>query len=226
MSRALALLRPEPGWSASAKLASSQGFEVVGHPIFEAEPLAWTLPDGEFDALLIGSAAVFRTGGEGLRRLAHLPVYAVGDATADAARASGFAVARTGRGGLQGLLDERPGETRRFLRIGGEERVDLHPHPGQFIVDVAAYRMRPLALEREFSDRLRQGGVVAALHSAAAARHFALEIGRDGIARTAIDIVALGPRIAAAAGGGWRSLHVADRPTDAALLAKAAPLCK
>lgn len=226
MSRALALFRPEPGWSASAAIARSAGLAVVGHPLFEAEPLGWSIPDGEFDALLIGSAAVFRTGGGALRALRHLPVHAVGESTAEAARAEGFTVARTGTGGLQQVLDRQADQPRRFLRLGGEERVDLAPHPGQSLVEIATYRMRPIPLDAEPGTSLARGEAVVALHSAAAARHFAEEIDRVDIPRANIDIVALGPRIADAAGQGWRSVHIADRPTDAALLAKAIPLCK
>lgn len=226
MTRALALLRPEPGWSSTAELASSRGFEVVGHPLFEAEPLDWTLPGGDFDALLAGSAAVFRHGGYGLGVVRDLPVLAVGKATAEAARAAGFAVAHTGTGGLQRLLDAEAGQARRYLRLGGEERVDLHPHARQAVIEVAVYRMKPLSFNPDFSARLSQGEAIAALHSAAAARHFASELDRSGIDRKDIELVALGPRIAAAAGAGWRSIQVADHPTDFALLAKAAPLCK
>lgn len=224
--RPLALLRPEPGWSASAAASRSQGIEIVGHPLFEPEAVAWELPEGRFDALLVGSGAVFRHGGAALDGLADLPVHAVGEATAEAARAAGFAVGTVGEGGLQQVLDHEAGEHRTFLRLGGEERVPLAPHPGQSLVEVTVYRMRPRELAAEFVARLRGGRSIVALHSAAAARHFAAECDRHGIVRADHALLALGQRIAAAAGGGWAAIHIADRPEDAALLAKAAALCK
>lgn len=226
MNRPLALLRPEPGWSITAATAREMGISVVGHPLFEAEPVGWTTPAGSFDALLVGSGTVFRLGGAGLAAVAGLPVHAVGEATADAARAAGFDVAAVGQGGLQRLVDEAAGRPGRFLRLGGEERVELDPKPGQEIVERIVYRMRPLSLAPAFVEQLDGDRPIVALHSAAAARVFATEIDRLGIERGRLFLLVLGPRIAKAAGLGWAALHVAAAPSDAALLAKAAALCK
>ena len=226
MSRPLALLRPEPGWSASAAAAQALGLAVVGHPLFEAEKMAWEMPDGSFDALLVGSGSAFRHGGAQLDALRALPVHAVGEATAAAAREAGFAVRRAGKGGLQAVLDAERGEPVRYLRLGGDERVELQPNAGQTIVERAVYRLQPRALGEEFVSSLERGGPLVALHSAAAARHFGEGIDRLGIARGRLFVLVLGPRIAEAAGPGWAAVHVADRPSDAALLAKAAALCQ
>jgi len=226
MTCPLVLLRPEPGWSATAAAVRSASIEVIGHPLFEAEPVVWALPAGQFNALLLGSGAAIRHGGPRLRELGHLPVHAVGEATAKAAREAGFTVARVGDGGLQNVLDAQAGERRSFLRLGGEERVELAPHPGQELTEIAVYRMRPVALSDNCATRLQAKRSVIALHSAAAARHFAAECDRLAIDRGAHDVLALGPRIATAAGFGWHAVHIAGRPLDAALLAKAAALCK
>lgn len=226
MRRPLALVRPEPGWSASAAAARAAGLEVVGHPLFAAQPLAWAIPEGAFDGLLIGSARVFAQGGSQLAQLRRLPVHAVGEATADAARAAGFAVARTGPGGLQALLDASVGQPARYLRLGGEERVDVAPHAGQSITECAVYRMVPRPLGPEFADALALRLPLIALHSAAAARLFAAEVDRLGIARGRLFLLVLGPRVAREAGHGWAAVHHADAPSDAALLAKATALCK
>lgn len=226
MRRALALLRPEPGWSASAAAARRLGLAVVGHPVFTAQPLEWTVPEGRFDALLAGSAAVFRHGGAKLAALRDLPVHAVGEATAEAARAAGFRVARTGAGGLQALLDRDIATASRFLRLGGEERVTLQAHAGQTLTEIAIYRMRPEPLAEDFAAILDTAAPLVALHSAAAARHFRSEVARLGLMRGRLFLIALGPRIAKAAGPGWGAVHLADRPDDAALLVKAAALCK
>lgn len=226
MSRPLALLRPEPGWSASARAARAAGLEVIGHPLFAAEPMAWQPSKEDFDALLIGSASAFTHGGTRLAALQALPVHAVGENTAEAARAAGFRVARTGSGGLQTLLDASAGPTTRFLRLSGEERVALVPNPGQSVSECAVYRMIPRELAPDFAKKLITRKPLIALHSAAAAAHFAQEIDRSGIARGTLSLLLIGPRVASAAGPGWAALHLADVPSAAALLAKAAALCK
>src|SRR3546814_3953395 len=56
-------------------------------------------------ALLLTSAFAAREAGPEIARLATLPVYAVGDATARAAEAAGLTVAMTGTADAQPLLD-------------------------------------------------------------------------------------------------------------------------
>lgn len=226
MTRPLALLRPEPGWSTSAATARAMGIEVTGHPLFVAEPVEWRLPAGAFDALLAGSAAAFRLGGDGLAGLKHLSVYAVGAATAAAAREAGFAVANEGKGDLQQILDEAAGVATRFLRLAGETHVAVIPHAGQSITECVVYRMSPHPLDQHFAGDLTVSRPIVALHSAAAAAHFASEIDRLGIGRGSLILLALAPRVARSAGSGWAAVHVAEEPNDAALLAKAAALCK
>lgn len=226
MTRPLALLRPEPGWTASATAARAAGIEVIGHPLFDAEPVAWQPPEEDFDALLVGSAAVFAHGGAPLASLRALPVHAVGESTAAAARAAGFAVANAGAGGLQALLDAAAGRPMRFLRLAGEERVILAPHPGQSVAERAVYHMVPREIEAAFAEALTGQAALIALHSAAAAAHFAREVKRLGIDPATMCLVALAPRIAEAAGHGWAAVHIADAPSEAALLAKTAALCQ
>jgi uroporphyrinogen-III synthase len=226
MSRPLALLRPEPGWSASAAAAREAGIAVIGHPLFVAEPVAWSVPAGRFDAMLVGSANAFRLGGDGLAELRHLPVHAVGEATATAARAAGFTVARTGEGGLQTLLDDLATEAQDILRLAGEERVTLRPDTGQALTEIMVYRMAPCPLRPDFAGLLTASRPIVALHSAAAAAHFAQEAERLGLARGELFLLVLGPRVAKSAGLGWAAVHIAERPSDAALLAKAGALCK
>ena len=84
--RRLLVLRPEPGASATVKRARERGLEAVAAPLFEVEPLTWQAPDVDaFDGLLLTSANAVRHGGDELLKLRGLEVYAVGEATADAA---------------------------------------------------------------------------------------------------------------------------------------------
>ena len=226
MRRRFIVTRPLPGGGETATLASGQGMLAVPMPLQDFEPITWDMPDGDFDALLIGSATVFRFPAPGLEKSVDLPVHAVGQKTAMMAKASGFSVASVGKGGLQAVLDSLPTEKPiRLLRVGGEERVSLEPPAHVEITERVAYRLVEVGLTEGQAKLLRQPACVA-LHSAAAARIFRKHCKIFGVDIANISIVALGPRIAKAAGGGWEQVLSAAEPTDDALLALAKPLCQ
>jgi uroporphyrinogen-III synthase len=210
-------VRPEPGLSVTLALAKGMGLNALGHPLFEIRPREWTVPDaGGFDGLLIGSANALRHGGDALGNLVHLPVYAVGRATAEAARAAGFTVAASGTGGLQAVLDGIEGPAR-LLRLAGAEHVPLVSPAGMTIEERITYQAVPLELPEPLR-ALDTLALTVLLHSAAAATRFAGESARLAWRRNAIALACIGPRVAAAAGDGWRAVHVAPRPDDRALL--------
>jgi len=213
----LLALRPEPGLTATLGKARALGLATTGHPLSAIRPLAWDCPDPDsFDGLLIGSANAILHGGEGLARLTAKPVFAVGEATASAARAAGFTVAMTGSGGLQGVLDAIPAPCH-LLRIAGEEHIPLTPPAGVTFAEVIAYRSEALPLDPA-APLLASGTALVLLHSAATAAHFAAECDRLRLDRARITLAALGPRIAAAAGEGWAAIHTSPTPDESALL--------
>ncbi len=210
--RPLVILRPEPGASGSVAAAEALGLEARCHPLFVADPLAWQLPPGPFDALLVTSANAVRLAGD----LPRLPVHAVGEASAAAARAAGLAVATVGDGGVEALLSALPSNLR-LLHPAGEERM-LPLTPRQQISSVAVYRMAPQPLP----DRTLLEDAVALVHSPAAGRRLA-EVAVD---RQRVRVAAISPAAAAACGSGWVRLRAAEQPSDSALLSLAAKLCK
>jgi uroporphyrinogen-III synthase len=221
----LLALRPEPGLSATLAKARARGLSTTGHALSEIRAVAWDCPDPTaIDGLLIGSANAFLHGGPNLALLTPKPVYAVGAATAAAAQAAGFTVARMGSGGLQGVLDTITGPAH-LLRIAGEEHVPLDPPADVTITPVIAYRSVALPLD-PVAPLLAAGDVLVLLHSAATARHFAAECDRLSLERSTIALAALGPRIAEAAGSGWRAAHLAAQPDEAALLEMVFDLCQ
>jgi uroporphyrinogen-III synthase len=224
MSGPILAIRPEPGCSATVAAGKAAGLAIEACPLAEIRALPWTLPPGVFDGLLLGSANALRCGGPLVDNLVDKPVYAVGTATADAARERGFAVARTGNAGLQALLDGFAGQRLRLLRLAGRERVPLTPPPGIAVETEVVYESVSLPLPEPLAGRLRGGGLVL-LHSAGAARHFADECDRLAIHRGDIRLAALGPRIAEAAGQGWAAVRAASEPNEAALLALAREMC-
>ena len=218
-------IRPEPGLSSTLAEAAARGLEVVGHPLSQVVGCAWELPDpAHFDAVLAGSANAFRHGGSQLQALTGLPVLAVGQATADAAATAGFAVAATGSGGLQTLLDEIGSRYRRLLRLAGEDHVPVSLPPGTELTTRVIYRIQNIEIPDELQRELDHRPVVL-LHSAGAAAHFAAECDRLGIDRGRIALAAIGPRVLEAAGNGWGAACAAARPADAELLALAGDMC-
>ena len=219
------VLRPEPGLSATIARGQERGLEIVAMPLSHAEPLAWQVPADDFDGILLGSANGLRHAGDSLSMLAGLPVYAVGEATARAARKRGFAVAQTGAGGLQALVDRLPEDrSLRLLRMAGAERLPLAPPAHIAITTVETYRIVHRALTAEDTAALAGGGVVL-LHSGAAAQHFVSECDRAGLDRSVIAFAALAPRIVTSVSDGWKSVEIASTPDDAALLSLAADMC-
>ncbi|KLE34988.1 uroporphyrinogen-III synthase [Aurantiacibacter luteus] len=218
-------IRPEPGLQATLQRGRDMGLAVLGRPLFEVVPLRWTPPPADrFDALLIGSANAVRHAGSALEAFVHLPVHAVGEATADAAREAGLTVAHVGTGGLQQVVTAEKGD-KRFLRLAGAEHVALK-HPRRIAITVReVYDVRALPITGSDEVSLRVGDPIVLLHSAAAAAHFASECDRRGLDRGRIALACIGPRVAAAAGKGWKACRSAPQPDDAALLSLAENMC-
>lgn len=226
MTLPVLVVRPQPGCDATVSAARARGVAAQGFPLFEIRPIAWEAPDArEYDALLLASANTLRHGGPALERYRSLPVYAVGETTARVAREAGFDVIETGAGGLQSVIEMLAPEHRRLLRLGGRERVELGVPGGVVIEDRTVYASEALAMPPALLETLASP-VLVLLHSGRAASHFGDECDRHGVARRDIAIAALAPRIAAAAGTGWRTLRTAPETTDAALLALADEMCK
>ena len=102
--------------------------------------------------------------------------------------------------------------------------MDLALPPQAELIERVVYQSEAQPLPAEAARLLRQGALVL-LHSGEAARHFARECDRLGLTRDAIALAALGPRIAAAAGSGWRQVQTAASAEDSALLALADKMC-
>lgn len=219
-------IRPEPGLSATIAAGQAIGLAVEGDALAEVVPVAWeTAADSTFDALLLGSANAVRHARPALTRWRGRTAHVVGEATAEAAREAGLAIGEVGQGGLQAVVErlDRHGPLR-LLRLAGARHTALAPPAGVTIDTRVVYRLAYRGIPQPLAARLADGGIVL-LHSGEAARHFAGECDRLGIARAAIALAALAPRIAEAAGTGWRRVTVAPQPTDSALLAMARDMC-
>ena len=213
------VLRPEPGATETAARLEARGIDVIRRPLFAVTPVAWTPPDpADHDALLLTSANAVRNAGAGLAKVARLPVLAVGPAPAAVARAAGLEVAMTGDRDAAALVeDARRRGFMRLLHLAGHDRV-----AATGVAALTAYSSDPTPLPAGIA--AQWNGRAALLHSQRAARRFAELVARDDVDRTTIAVAALSRAVCDAAGPGWARVVVAERPTDAALVAAAAAL--
>lgn len=214
--RRVLVLRPEPGASATVERARAQGLDAFAVPLFAIEPLDWDVPQAaHYDGLLLTSASALLHRRTGLESLHDLPVYAVGERTAEAAREAGFSISSIGHNGVDDLLRSVDAGLS-LLHLCGEDRRDPD-EARQNITALPTYRSRPI----EAPDLREVRGAVALIHSPRAGRRFA-ELVRD---RGSIAIAAISGPAAEAAGNGWARVEAAENPNDEALLALAARLC-
>lgn len=214
MNQGFAVLRPEPGNTATMKRVQAQGLRAIPLPLFEIRPLDWAAPaPAEYDALLLTSANAVRFGGPGLEALRHLPVLAVGARTAEISRVAGFDVMAVGDFDATSLLASDHGFTR-MLHLGGRDR--SIGAGGAIARAIAIYTSEAVPIAAGQLDSLE--GSVALLHSARAAARLGALIDGDGRARSSIAIAAFSPTIASAAGKGWAWTVTAAAPNDAALI--------
>jgi len=224
VSRPLLLLRPQPGNDASAGRARALGIEVIQLPLFEIVPVAPTpLPEGPFDALLVTSANGARHGAEALRRLADLPIFTVGEATARVIRDRGERAITIGGGDAATTIPliVAAGH-RRLLHICGADVRPFDPL-GLAITRHVVYRSEARDM-RPFTDMLATlPPCVIAVHSPRAGRRL------DALLPPAPRphrLAAISRAAADAAGSGWQHVEVAPAPDDTALLRLASALCR
>jgi uroporphyrinogen-III synthase len=214
--RQVLVLRPEPGASRTVERARNLGLDALAVPLFEIEAMSWEVPDPAlFDAILLTSANSVRTAGVGLRRLRGLPVYAVGEATAKAAREAGFDIAATGEVGVDRLLGSIDSELD-LVHLCGEDRREPNEAP-QAITPIAVYRAKPI----DSPDLSSAKDAIALVHSPRSAGRLAELVSK----RESIAIAAISRATARAAGRGWERVEYCAQPNDDALLALAARLC-
>lgn len=224
MNRPLLLLRPQPGNDESAARARAPGIEIIQHPLFEIMPIAAeTPPEGPFDALLVTSANGVRHGGDVVRRFIDLPIFTVGEATADAIRALGGDHVQVGGGDAVTTIPLIVAAGHRhLLHLCGEDVRPFDPL-GLRVTRHIVYRSAALD-EQPFMNLLASlPQSVIAVHSPRAGERLGALV--PATQRNHI-LVAISRAAADMAGTGWRQVHVAPAPDDTALLRIASALCK
>ncbi len=173
--------RPAEDCARTAALLRSRGHEAVPAPLFSVRTLPAELAIAA-DAVLAASAnALRRADPAGLAGLTRLPLFAVGAATAAAAREAGFRDIRAAGGDsldLARLIAEGLPAGARLLHLAGRPRRDeaIAALDGRFRIAVAeTYATEACdALPPIAAEALREGRLDAVLHfSPRAARVFA-----------------------------------------------------
>lgn len=229
----VAVTRPEGAAGAFAAALAARGHEAISTPLLEIRALeAAVLPEpAEFQAILATSAAAFLVcAGTALRGAP--PVFAVGGATAAAARARGAADVRTASGDADSLEAAvckacRPRDGPLLYLCGRVRRADLAGRlraAGFSVTQLETYDAVPAPeLPPGLRTRLEAGEIDAvSFFSPRTAQSFVRLIGEAGLERACESLIAACLSAAVAAeleALTWRRMAVADSPDQEALLA-------
>jgi uroporphyrinogen-III synthase len=225
--------RPEPDAARSAARLELLGHEPLVDPLLTIEPVpVQEFPAEPFMALVATSANAVRIGNgvPALTALRHLPLYAVGKATAEAARAAGFAAVISAEGdvaALVKLIRRELSAPATILYLAGENRTQdlaasLAPH-GIAVTLLVLYRMRVAQeLPAMTRDALQAGVIEAVLHfSPRSAATFVALAERAGLTEPVrrIPHFCLSPAVAVPLQAIGAPTTIAARPEETELLA-------
>jgi uroporphyrinogen-III synthase len=229
----LLLTRPEPDAQRAAAALRAQGHDVIIAPLLRIAPIAdASIGAGPWAAILITSANAAPAVAAHARvtQLRTLPVFAVGQRSADAIGAAGFADVTSADGNvsdLARLVAARLPPAARLLYLAGEDRVgDLagELRARGFVVEtttiyraVAATGLPPTAAAALAS------GIDAVLHFSRRSAETYVDAARAaGMVANALKPIhfCLSPQVAEPlAQAGAADIRVAERPNEALLLA-------
>jgi uroporphyrinogen-III synthase len=224
MSRLVLVLRPRPGADGTAARARALGLEPVVAPLFSVHALDWTPPPAAaVGAVILTSANGALLAGDAMASFTGLPCYAVGEASAAAAAEAGFGDVRVGPSDGAALLALMAADgVRSAFHPCGREHLPLK-RAGISLIHVPVYAAEAVERLPEAADEALRRGAVALVHSPRAGALLASLLGSD---RDGVSIAAISADAAQAAGDGWRSVAVAPKPRDEALLELVAKLCQ
>jgi uroporphyrinogen-III synthase len=165
--------RPEPDATETAGRLAALGIEPVKLPLLHFQVLNTSLPDAKgFAAMAVTSANALRALEERgvLSRYLGLPLHAVGDRTAAAARGLGFADVRSAAGSFGDLVEQLahariagPVFYPSGREVSGDLARSLAP-VGKMVITAPVYAMAPVAaMDPGISGQLREGAIGAAL---------------------------------------------------------------
>lgn len=228
----LLVTRPEPDAARTAAALRARGHSVVIAPLMRIEPLAGAaIGDGPWAAILVTSAnaAHVITGHAKRAELIRLPVFAVGERSAQAMRTLGctHAISAGGNAGnLARIVAAYLDPPARLLYLVGEERsVDLGGElraKGFAVETVAIYRAVAAGILPPSATDALAGGADGVLHFSRRSAEAYVEAARAaGLLESALRPVqfCLSTQVAAPLqAAGCRLIRIARQPTETALL--------
>lgn len=221
--------RPAEAAEATATRLAALGHEPVIAPLSVIVPTGTPLPEGPFAGVIATSAAAFAGGPQALAPLLALPLHAVGEKTAAAARRAGFLHVVAGPGTAAALASSIAPAATPLLYLAGEPRKnDLEQTLAARAVPlVIALRYRAeaaSALPPAVIAALGAGTIDAVLHySRMGAERFCTLAHAAGLAEAAGKLRHL--CLSGDVAGGLTALapariRIAERPEEAALFSR------
>jgi len=177
---AVLVTRPHPDGETTAAALRARGFEVLEAPMLRFEPVAFRGDmDGRYGAVILTSANALRGIEPRLKshRLLELPLFAVGEQTAAAARRAGFTQVISAKGDATDLRDlvlasvkakQLKGASTLLYLAGAEMARDLAGELGGHglrVMTHATYKMSPVTnLPRDVCEAFAANQIEAVLH--------------------------------------------------------------
>lgn len=223
--------RPLPEGERTAAALRAKGHEVMLAPLMQVRPVPAALT-GNWSAVIITSAnAVRALTAAQLAPLLKLPLYAVGERSADAARTAGFREVRTAQGNAEALIhligERYANESAPHLYLAGIDRAaDIESAldgKGIKVATVEVYRTMTIGFPPELLTAIEQNKLDAVLHfSRRSAENFVTGGKTAGLVASVLALrhLCLSAQVAEPlAVAGARNVAISHRPDEASLLA-------
>lgn len=220
--------RPLPDGERTAATLRTRGHDVLLVPLMQVRPVPAVMT-GNWSGVIVTSANALRVlSAAQVAPLLNLPLYAVGERSAEAALAAGFRQVRSARGDVDDLVqliaERYANEPAPHLYLAGEDRAgDIEAAlaaRGIKVVTVVVYRVMTIGFPPELFVAVEQGGLDAVLHfSRRSAENYLAGAKAAGLLRQA-----LAPRqlcLSRQVAEPFQDLRVAEisrRPDETALL--------
>jgi uroporphyrinogen-III synthase len=229
------ITRPLPEGERTAAMLRAKGHEVLLAPLMQVRPVPAELA-GSWAAVIITSANAMRVlPKEKIAPLLKLPLYTVGDRSAEAARGAGFREVRSAQGNADALIrliaDRYANETAPHLYLAGVDRAaDIEgalAGKGIKVTTVEVYRTMTTGFPPELVAALEQRTIDVAFHfSRRSAENFVIGAKTAGLATQALALrhLCLSAQVAEPlAAAGATDVAIASRPDEISLLALLPP---